>query len=615
MKLSKDRKFMPIYSYQRGEKMAVLERRQVILMVFSLIVCVYLGLSMPSSQAERYDLLIKNTEIVDGTGKAAFIGDIAIKGEKIVAVGKVDGRATTVIDGTGLVTCPGFIDPHSHADLSIMEFPLAENLVMQGITTFIGGNCSESPAPLKDLTFGAWLEKVEQTGISLNYAPLVGHSVIRVLVMGDNYRRHATAVELAEMKAHLEEAMTSGAFGFSSMRDPDPSHFADIEELVELAEVAKKYGGIYVPHTKHIQQQWPTDDPELVAYDLSLSPPEDIVVGVYKGYLEAFEVGRRAGIPVHIAHLCNAYMLSQPHPEFLEEAAAKGTLWLLDKASETYADITFDVIAHKNGFCRALPMRDAFYSKGIGGLRWVLDIDKEEFVKRLKTRELRDRLRRVHDSCRLKFGMVHTTLVPYWFECFKVVRCTNKDYEDRTIGEIARRNNKDPLETVFDIIVEDPEAVWAQHLDWTQSDRMNAAFLKHPSVMPSTDIWAASMTEPGEEDLPGPAVCGVYPNYIGHYLRGLGILDLEEGIRKATSFPAQRFGIEDRGVLIPGAFADVVVFDSDKIIDKGSFLDPAQRPVGIHCVCVNGRIVYKDNAHTGERPGKVLRHRHLRAGS
>jgi len=576
------------------------------------LMVVFVCFSMTSKQSEQFDLLIKNTKIVDGTGKAAFNGDIAIKGERIIAVGKVDGGAKHVIDGSGLVTCPGFIDPHSHADMSILDYPQAENLVMQGITTFLGGNCSESPAPLKNLTFSAWLEKVEDTGISLNYAPLVGHSVIRVLVMGEDYRRKATAEEIAEMKAYLKEAMEAGALGFSSFRDPDPSHFADVEEIIELAEVAKTYGGMYVPHTKHIQQQWPTDDPGLVAYDLTLSPPEDILIGVYKGYLEAFEVGRRTGIPVHIAHLCNAYMLSQPHPEFLEEAAAKATLWLLDKARETYADVTFDVIAHKNGFCRALPMRDAFYSKIIGGLRWVQDIDKEEFVRRLKTREMRGRLRNVHESCRLKIGMVHTTLVPYWFECFKVVRCKNKDYEEKTIGEIARSHNKDHLETVFDIIVEDPEAVWAQHLDWTQSDRMNAVFLKHPEVMPSTDIWAVSMTEPDNEELPGPAACGVYPNYIGHYLRELGILKLEEGIRKATSFPAERLGIAGRGVLSPGAFADVVVFDFDRILDTGTFLNPAQRPEGIHCVLVNGKIVYKDDSHTGERPGKVLRHKHLK---
>jgi N-acyl-D-amino-acid deacylase len=566
--------------------------------IVSVLMVACLCFSMPSRQSDKYDLLIKNTKIIEGMGKLAFIGDVAIRGEKIAAVGKVNKGAAIVIDGTGLVTCPGFIDSHSHADLSIMDYPLAENLVMQGITTFVGGNCSESPAPLKDLTFGSWLERVEKTGISLNYAPLVGHSVIRVLVMGEDYRRPATEAEIAEMKNHLEEAMKSGAFGFSTMRDPDPSHFADIGELVELAKVAKKYGGLYVPHTKHIQQQWPTDKPELVAYDLSLSPPEDIVVGVDKGYLEAVEVGRRAGIPVHIAHLCTAHLISQPHPEAFEEAAAQATLWLLDKARERYPNVTYDVIAHKNGFCRALPMRDAFYAKNIGGLRWVQEIDKNEFVKRLETREFRQKLRRIHESCRLKFGMVHTTLVPYWFECFKVVRCKNRDYEGRTIGEIARRNDKDPLEMVFGIIVEDPEAVWAQYLDWTQ---------KHPEVMPCTDIWAVSMTEPDGADLPGPAVCGVYPNYLGHYLRELGILSLEEGIRKATSFPAQTFGIAGRGVMSPGAFADVVVFDYDTVIDKGDFLNPAQRPEGIRYVIVNGRIVYKDGAHTGEKPGRVLR--------
>lgn len=576
-------------------------------LIVSVLMIACFAFPMPFSQPEKYDLLIKNTKIVDGTGKPAFVGDVAIRGEKIVAVGEVDGVAAIVIDGTGLVTCPGFIDPHSHADLSIMDYPLAENLVMQGITTFVGGNCSESPAPLKDLTFGTWLERVAETGISLNYVPLVGHSVIRVLVMGEDFRREATEKEVASMKVHLEEAMKSGAFGFSTFRDPDPSHFASIEELFDLAAVAQKYGGLFVPHTKHIQQQWPTDKPELVAYDLSLSPPEDIVVGVTKGYLEAVEVGRRTGIPVHIAHLCSAHLISQPHPEAFEEAAAQATLWLLDRARETYPNVTFDVIAHKNGFCRARPIKDAFYAKNIGGLRWVQNIDKGEFVKRLESREFRQKLRRVHESCRLKFGMIHTTLVPYWFECFQVVRCKNRDYEGRTIGEIARRKDKDPLETVFDIIVEDPEAVWAQYLDWTQSDRMNAVFLKHPEVMPSTDIWAVSMTEPDEDDLPGPAACGVYPNYLGHYLRELGILSLEEGVRKATSFPAQTFGIASRGVLSPGAFADVVVFDFDKVIDKGDFLNPAQRPEGICDVIVNGRIVYKDGAHTGEKPGKVLR--------
>lgn len=199
------------------------------------------GLVLIHSETEHYDVLIKNTKIIDGTGKPAYKGSIAIKGEKIVAVGKVKGDAATVLDGTGLITCPGFIDPHSHADTTIMNYPLAENLIMQGITTFVGGNCAMSLAPTKDMTFGDWLFKVEKEGISLNYIPLVGHNPIRTMVMGEDYRRKATQAEVKEMKKYVEEAMKSGAFGFSTFGDPAPSHFADLDEIVELAKVVTKY--------------------------------------------------------------------------------------------------------------------------------------------------------------------------------------------------------------------------------------------------------------------------------------------------------------------------------------------------------------------------------------
>ncbi len=164
------------------------------------------------SAPEKYDIIIKNTKIVDGTGKAALRGDIAIKGEKIVAVGRVEGEAATVIDGSGLVTCPGFIDPHSHADLTIVKYPLAENLIMQGITTFLGGNCGGSAAPQKDLTFGEWLSKVEDEGISINYAPLVGHYTIRILVMGHDYRRKATPAEIEQTIYFITPAMLAPMF-------------------------------------------------------------------------------------------------------------------------------------------------------------------------------------------------------------------------------------------------------------------------------------------------------------------------------------------------------------------------------------------------------------------
>ncbi len=580
----------------------------------SLILCL-LVITL-SSTPERYDVLIKNTKIVDGTGKAAFKGNIAIKGEKIVAVGKVKGDAATIIDGTGLVTSPGFIDPHSHADLTIMKYPLAENLVMQGITSFLGGNCGSSPAPLATLTFGEWLSKVEEEGISLNYAPLVAHGVIRSLVMGKDFRRKATSEEIEEMKKYMEEAMRSGAIGFSGGLDYDPGRFADTEELIELAKVASKYGGLYVPHTRHMNSQWPTDDPEEVSYGLYYGPPEDVWAGRYRGYLEALEISRKAKIPLHIAHFSKAYKLRQPHPDFLEEAAAKATLVeIIDKARKEGLDVTFDTIPWSATVGGKTPMIDAFYSKRVVGLNWVQQIEKEEFIQRLNTREFRDRLRRVDEKCRLKLGWIHTKVDPYWMDCFKILTCKNKEYEGKTIGDIARMRNTDPLEMIFDILVEDPETTWVQFLDRRFAPAAIPVFLKHPIAMPCTDVIALSAKpEPDSYQLYStipyaPISYGLFPHYIGTYVREKAVLSLEEAVRKATYLPAQRFGLKDRGVLSPGAYADIVVFDFEKIKMKGDFLDPAQPPEGILYVLVNGKVVYKEKAHTGLRPGKVLRNK------
>lgn len=575
------------------------------LFVLSLIIVLVEG-SLFFSQSESYDIIIKNTRIVDGTGKPAFKGSLAIREEKIVTIGEVKGDAAMIIDGSGLVTCPGFIDPHSHADTTIMENPQAENLIMQGITTFVGGNCAMSPAPLKDLTFGQWLSNIEKKGISINYVPLVGHNNIRQLVMGEDYRRNATTEEIAKMKTYVQEAMESGAFGFSTFGDPAPSHFANVEEIIELAIVVQKYGGLYAPHTKHIQSQWPTDNPNEVSYGIYLGPPEDVWVGLYRGYVEVFEISRRANIPLHIAHISNAFRIPQPHPDFLEEAAAKATLWLIDKARAEGIDVTFDTIPSADSISTAQLLLRAFYSWRNTSLDWVKKIKEEEFAQRLKAKEFRERLRRVYDAGRLKFEMVHTKADPYWYDCFRILSCKNKEYLGKTIGEIATMKDVDPLETIFDLLVEDPETIWVQFLDRRGTETMNAVFLKHPYAMPCTDVSALS-AQPKGEGKPAPIAYGLYPHYIGRYIRDKAIQSLEEALRKATSFPAQRFGIKDRGILKPNAYADIVVFDFERIKDEGDFLDPTRPPKGIEFVLVNGKVVYRDKTHTGEKPGKVLR--------
>ncbi|UCC40857.1 MAG: amidohydrolase family protein [Candidatus Aminicenantes bacterium] len=583
-----------------------------------LIICLIGFACSSTSETEHYDILIKNTNIVDGTGKAAFKGGIAIKGEKIAAVGKVKGNADTEIDGSGLVTCPGFIDPHSHADMTIMRYPLAGNLVMQGITTVLTGNCGQSPAPTRTRTLGQWLSQLEEKGIAINFAPLVGHATVRVAVMGNDFKREATAEEIENMKTYVDEAMRSGAFGLSSFADPAPGEYASLEEFIALAKVVQKYGGLYVPHTRHIQSQMPSDDLEEYGYGIFHGPIEDVWVGTYKGYLEAIEISRKADIPLHIAHFSNAYKIPQPHPEFLDEATAKATLEeVIDKAKEEGIDITLDTIPCSSSISGPIPMIQDFLSGKNVALNWVRKIKKEEFIEKLKTKEFRGKLRKVYDSSRLKLGMIHTKEDPYWMNCFKIEKCKNKEYVGKTIGEIARMRDVDGLETIFDLLIEDPDTIWIQFLDKRLMPEGIPVILKHPLAMPCTDmrIFPAKIASDDSSPyasygaLPSPIAYGLYPHYISTYVREKGSLSLEEAVKKATYFPAQRLGLKDRGILSPETYADIVVFNLETIEMSGDFLNPAQPPEGIEFVIITGKIVYKEKAHTGEKPGKVLRNR------
>jgi N-acyl-D-amino-acid deacylase len=565
------------------------------------------------SPSEKYDVIIKSTKIVDGTGGAPFKGDVAIKDEKIAAVGKVKGEAQTVIDGSALITCPGFIDPHTHADGNIIRWPLAENFVMQGITTVIAGNCGFSPAPDKNFTFDGWMSKMEETEISINFAQLVGHSQIRALVMGEDWKREATDMEMEEMKVHVEEAMRGGAFGLSSGIDaPWPGFFASMEEKIELAKIVAQYGGYYVPHTRHIRSHWPTQNLEEYSYVLYYGSLDDIWVGTYRGYLEAIEVSRQAGVPLHIAHFGPAYKIPQPHPDFLEEAAARATLTeIIDKAREEGIDVTFDTIPSPMSIGGKSPLIREFLTDRFSYPDWLSKLDKETFIEKLKTQKFRSEIRKMYDTGRIKLGMVHTKADPYWMECFKILNCSNMKYEGMTISEIAHMKDEDPLDVIINLLVEDPETTWIQHLDKRGTSAALPILLKSRVGMPCTDVSSMPLElDTGSERLPGPGAYGMFANYIGTYVRDEAVLTIQDAIEKATGFPAQRFGLSDRGFLRVGAYADIVVFDIDTIKIKGDFNDPAQPPEGIHFVLVNGKIVYKDMAHTGEKPGKVIRHKY-----
>jgi len=579
---------------------------------------------------DQYDIFIKNTKIVDGTGNAAFSGNIAIKGDKIVALGNIKGEADIVIDGSGFITCPGFIDSHSHADQTILQYPNAENFIMQGVTTVLCGNCGFSPSPTKEQTFSQWASDVEGTGISINLAELVGHASIRHVVMGDDFRRQATQEEIEQMKAFVEEAMRSGAFGLSTTLEPSVAELATTEEIVELAKIAQKYGGIYSPHTRHMQNHWWTDNPKDYSYDLSHSPIGEVIVGRYHGVLEAIEISKKAkNIPLLIAHFFPVYITPQPIPEFLQAALAKATLTdIIDKARESSLNVYCNLILPGQHLWEGrVPIINSFYNPTSGHtikapppawLKQIKKLTKEEFAEKLKTRGFREELKQIIYSGRFKFGMIHPLTDPYWMDCFTVLTCKNKIYEGKTIGELARKRSNDDIinavynesvEVVFDILSEDTEATWIQSYEKRSYDAAVAEFFKHSSATLGIDCNSLP-ANPGQNSFGiSPGFYGTFPFYIRKFVKETKILSLEEAIKKASYVAAHEIlGLNDRGILAPDAYADVLIFNLDTINMVGDYMNPAQPPEGIEFVLVNGKIVYTNKSHTGERPGIVIKH-------
>lgn len=588
-----------------------------------------------AQQGTRFDILIKDTTIVDGTGSPGFIGSVAIRGDRIVALGDIEGDAARAIDGSGLVTCPGFVDPHSHGDFSILRYPLAENYVMQGITTFVGGNCGFSLAPTGDRrvldwfgavpdwkTFDEWLSKVEGTGLSPNYAPLVGHNAIREFVMGEDWHRQATATEVEHMERLVDEAMGCGAFGLSAGLDAAwPGHFAAVEEIITLAEIAGKYGGFYAPHTRHHQNQWPAADPEQFGYGVFHAPVGEIIVGRYHGLLEAVEIARLANVRLHIAHMTPAYLIPQPHPDFLDTAIAQATLAdIIDVARDEGLDVTFNAIAWEHSIGAQEPMIASFFSEALALPNWLRAMDKAAFVEGLKSDSFRNKVKEMVYSGVFKFGMLHPLTDPYWFDCYLVLRCAQEAYEGKTLGEIVRQRRPDriieavydeSLATLFDILVEDPDATWALIMDKREYGALSE-FFRHPAGMPCTDSRALPADPFAEKDAKphgvSPTNYGLYPRYLRVFVKEKGVLSLEQAIKKATSLPAQGLlGLEDRGTLREGAYADILIFDLGRIKEGSDYLDPARPPEGIEHVLINGQVVWEGMAHTGARPGRVLR--------
>ena len=580
----------------------------------------------------NYEILIKNATIVDGSGSPPFKGEVAVDGERITAIGKDLGSSESIIDAGGKIVSPGFIDVHNHGDLSIMYYPRADGFLRQGITTFIGGQCGSSPAPFgeyvvggmvlydifQDLnpamyyssslikrevfnpihkehlgweidweTMGDFCKKLESFRISPNYVPMVGHGAIRIMAMGPDFERKATPEEVDAMKPHVKQAMEDGCRGMSVGRDYDPGYWADKDELIELTKVVAEYDGVYQSHSLRTglrKQRRPGEFP----------PPK------INGVLEAIDVGRQAGAAVQISHLGTLYDVYPRGSPLIEEAAAKATLKVVDDAIEEGLDVSFDVIPNTGGY-------GVFSSTHLVAflLPWLkIAGSREQFARALQMKDFREEIKSTIMSG--KWYRLNPNINQGWARMNKIMQSKNSEYLDKTVADIAEENKTEPLEALFDILMDDP---YTRIAGMSFSSPTKALFYKHPAMMAGIDTLAIDTdwkTETAPWLRPSQNSFNGFAAYFEDVVREDQVLSIEQAVYHVTGLPAKKFKLRDRGVLREGAFADIVVMDLDRVKDMSTPLDPCVYPDGIDHVFVNGVHVVNNMAHTGEKPGKIL---------
>lgn len=524
------------------------------------------------------DILLKNSLIVDGTGNPWFHGDIGIKDQRIVQIGCFQAEADVTIDIDGKIVCPGFIDIHSHTDLMILPCPRPLNKILQGVTTEVTGNCGLSTAPVhpetveqlkqylglstSDIkwdwsTLDEYWHKVKKQGLLTNIAPLVGQGAIRNAVMGFE-QRNPTSEELGKMISLLNLAMEQGAFGLSSGLIYPPGLFSQVEEMIELAIVIQKFDGIYATHVR------------------------SETGNLLEAYREALDVCRCSGVKLQISH----------HKACGKRNWGKvtQTLKLIEIARQSGLDVTCDQYPYLAS-CTHL---SAFLPP------WAHEGGVLELLKRLSSPKERMRLKNdIQNRDDWENGIKEVG----WDRIMisQVNNEKDKHLEGSTLQEMTANGQGDPFDSLFDLLLRTQADVRVFSFGVSEEDLCQV--MKHPSTMFGTDGGASSIYP---KDKPHPRNYGVYPRILGEYVREKQVITLEEAIRKMTSFPAQKLGLHDRGLLRMGNWADLVVFDPDKINDLADYGGDVWQPEGIQMVLVNGKIVVKKGIATGEAPGQVL---------
>jgi N-acyl-D-aspartate/D-glutamate deacylase len=529
---------------------------------------------------KRFDVVLRNGKIVDGTGNPWFHGDVAIKADKIAAIGRIAAKTGhREIDVRGLVVAPGFIDMHSHSDFTLLEDGLAQSKIRQGVTTEVLGE-SSSPGPFQDklappsisikgqptkwTTLSGYFFELERAGVSTNVISHVGLGNVWQCVMGKSHAR-PTKEQFQRMKNLVEEAMKNGARGMSCMLAAPPDSLATKEELVELCKIVAKHGGIFVVHIRNEGTE------------------------VHAAIKEVIEIGRLAGITVEILHI----------------KIADQKLWgkmneiigLVEDARREGINIGADIYPYtrgNNNLASIIPP-------------WAHDGGTAQMLARLKDPKERARIKKdVKDG------------IPGWYNHYTAVGgdwarmlvSANNSYKgltmDRILAERARdKKGADLLEEFFDFLIEEGGSVSTVYDHHTEKD-MNLA-MKQPWVSIGSDGLAYATEGPLRRGNPHPRSFGAFPRVLGVYVRQRGLLTLEDAVRRMTSLNATKLGLHDRGLLRKGQFADITVFDAEKVIDRATYTEPFQYSEGIEYVFVNGLLILDRGMHTGIKSGRALR--------
>ncbi len=538
--------------------------------------------SSTDAVAASYDIIIRNARVIDGSGGPASDAEVAIQGDRIARIGNLQSaKGKREIDARGQIVAPGFIDMLGQSEQFVLIDPRAMSKVMMGVTTEITGE-GESIAPLNERilkeqedfnrrfnlsvdwrTMGEYFRRLDKQGAGVNLGTFVGATQVREYVIGYD-DRPPTPAELERMKRLVADAMKDGALGVSTSLQYVPARFAKTDEIVELAKVAHQYGGIYITHQRS----------EANAIDDSMK--------------EVFEIARRANIPAEIWHFKTAYKKNWGRmPEMLRR---------IEEARRHGLKITADVypyVAGSTSLSACLPP-------------WALEGGTDRMIARLKEPQTRARLKKEITTDSREWENIYLgSGGPSGILIASVVNRDLESSQGKRLTEIASAQNKDPLDALFDFIIADHGQTGAIFFMMSEDD-MKAA-LKSPFVSICTDNGARATDGPLAGSKSHPRGWGTYPRILGKYVRDEHLLPLELAIHKMTGLPASNVGLKQRGLIREGYFADITIFNPETVIDRATFEEPNQYPLGINFVIVNGRVEVDNGQRTPAEAGRVLR--------